>query len=196
MLTFEQILSNWKRYIEIQANSYFKPNDTVQDLKLAGTEGLWVAFNKWDKSKNFGPYAISYIKSYMLNYLQRFDGQIYIPNTHYWQTKNEYITSSLNQSIDFDENLELQDILPSEPILPSIEDKEAVIAQNELIEDLLSELKPKDQLIIKMYYGIGYDFSKNGEQIAETLGCTRQNISSKLKLIHKKLKEKCSQQKK
>ena len=58
---------------------------------------------------------------------------------------------SLDKSLSEDSNLTLEDVLPSNDILPSIEEKESVIAQNELIESLLSQLKEEHQLIIKMY---------------------------------------------
>ena len=41
-------------------------------------------------------------------------------------------------------------------------------------ERSLTQLKPKDQQVIKMFYGIGYDYPMSLEKIGEELGLTRE----------------------
>jgi len=43
-------------------------------------------------------------------------------------------------------------------------------------ERSLTQLKPKDQQVIKMFYGIGYDSPMSLEKIGEELGLTRERV--------------------
>ena len=192
MQTFEQILKNWSRYIEIRANSFAKPYPVVQDLENAGREGLWIALNKWDQIRDFPPYAISYINGYMLKYLQQNDNTIYLPAQQYWNQLHNYNVISINQSVDFDENLTIEDILPSEPIYTSFEDKDAKNHLKMRLEGLFKQIKNKKHIEwVKLRYGIDCEKEYTIIEISELPGtdATRQAIDLAIRKVLKQLKE-------
>ena len=182
--------TKYRLYITGLANKYPVDDIIKKDLIQEGYIGIYEASLNYDPTKGiaFISYATFYIRRNMNNFMNKTLTTVKRP-LKMIKEKETIQHLSLDKSLSEDSNLTLEDVLPSNDILPSIEEKESVIAQNELIESLLSQLKEEHQLIIKMYYGIGYEFPKNGEEIAKELNCTRQNISEKLKLIHKKLKQ-------
>jgi RNA polymerase primary sigma factor len=109
-------------------------------------------------------------------------------------------TSSLNAPIEEGEDGEMQDTIPSLAMIPDM-----MLGEIESIDrmmDLLTKLNEREQLVLKMRFGLrGYP-EMTLEEVGDKLGCTRERVRqiqnkaiSKLKTLHiekrkKKMKKK------
>ncbi len=210
MKDFNQILKEHERYIQFLSSRLGQDDaDVLADLVQEGSIGLWIAYSKFDSSKDvpFTKYALWWIKAYMYAFLQKNGRTIKLPanmvnalvklgdddpnevdiEDGFDKYQLAFIrlgykpTISLNTKVD-----EFSSIL--EDLIPSIEEDDTHLEKDvhmALNEFLISEDK-KD--IIKMYYGIEPFEKHTMEEIADKYGCTRENVRQHIKKTLKKMK--------
>ena len=149
----------------------------IEDLISIGTIGLIKAINTYkpDKKIKLATYASRCIENEILMYLRK--------------------TSSQKTEISFDEPLNtdwdgnellLSDILGTEAdsVIRPLEDE----TDRELLLRALSSLPEKEQVIIKMRFGIGEESEKTQKEVADILGISQSYISRLEKRIISRLR--------
>ncbi|MBR5543826.1 MAG: RNA polymerase sporulation sigma factor SigE [Oscillospiraceae bacterium] len=149
----------------------------IEDLVSIGTIGLIKAVNTYRPEKNIklATYASRCIENEILMYLRKSSSQ-----------KNEIsFDEPLNTDWDGNELL-LSDILGTEPdsVIRPIEDE----TDRELLARALETLGEKEQMIIKMRFGIGGEQEKTQKEVADILGISQSYISRLEKRIIARLK--------
>lgn len=149
----------------------------IEDLISIGTIGLIKAVNTFrpDKNIKLATYASRCIENEILMYLRKFSG-----------LKNEIsIDEPLN--VDWDGNeLLLSDVLGSDPneISALIESE----AEKELLNELVDGLCEREQVIMKLRFGLGGEEEMTQKDVADKLGISQSYISRLEKRIIGKLK--------
>ncbi len=149
----------------------------IEDLISIGTIGLIKAVNTFrpDKNIKLATYASRCIENEILMYLRKFSG-----------LKNEIsIDEPLN--VDWDGNeLLLSDVLGSDPneISSFIESE----AEKELLNDLVDGLCEREQVIMKLRFGLSGEEEMTQKDVADKLGISQSYISRLEKRIICKLK--------
>ncbi len=149
----------------------------IEDLISIGTIGLIKSINTYkpEKKIKLATYASRCIENEILMYLRK--------------------TSSQKSEISFDEPLNtdwdgnellLSDILGTEPdsVIRPIEDE----TDRELLLRALGSLPEKEQMIIKMRFGIGGERERTQKEVADILGISQSYISRLEKRIISRLK--------
>lgn len=149
----------------------------IEDLISIGTIGLIKAVNTYKPEKNIklATYASRCIENEILMYLRKSSSQ-----------KNEIsFDEPLNTDWDGNELL-LSDILGTEPdsVIRPIEDE----TDRELLCRALSLLGEKEQLIIKMRFGLYGETERTQKEVADLLGISQSYISRLEKRIISRLK--------
>ncbi len=149
----------------------------IEDLISIGTIGLIKAVNTFrpDKNIKLATYASRCIENEILMYLRKFSG-----------LKNEIsIDEPLN--VDWDGNeLLLSDVLGSDPneISALIESE----AEKDLLNELVEGLCEREQVIMKLRFGLGGEEEMTQKDVADKLGISQSYISRLEKRIIGKLK--------
>ena len=149
----------------------------IEDLISIGTIGLIKAVNTFrpDKNIKLATYASRCIENEILMYLRK-----------YSNLKNEIsIDEPLN--VDWDGNeLLLSDVLGSEP------DEVCAILENEAekqqLNELIRGLENREQIIMKLRFGLGGEEEMTQKDVADLLGISQSYISRLEKRIIGKLK--------
>lgn len=149
----------------------------IEDLISIGTIGLIKAVNTFrpDKNIKLATYASRCIENEILMYLRK-----------YSNLKNEIsIDEPLN--VDWDGNeLLLSDVLGSEP------DEVSTILENEAekqqLNELIKGLENREQVIMKLRFGLGGEEEMTQKDVADLLGISQSYISRLEKRIIGKLK--------
>lgn len=168
------------RLVVYIAKKFDNTGVSVEDLISIGTIGLIKAINTFNPVKNIklATYASRCIENEILMYLRR--------NS---KTKMEVsIDEPLN--VDWDGNeLLLSDILGTEDDVISrhLEDE----AEIKLLGKAISKLSKREQMIIKLRFGIGKQEGreKTQKEVADLLGISQSYISRLEKRIMKRLKK-------
>ncbi len=180
MDTYNNILKKYSKYIKTIAISFNK-DKYLDDLFQAGSIGLYRAYETYNKDKGkFHNYAMRMIKFEMWDFLSEYSRMIRLPNHAVNKILKEELKETYVESFETPINHE-KGIL-SDIIVENInEDKDYT-----LLNEIINELKPKYRDIVRMYY---YE-DMNAAQISRQVGCSRENIRTKLVKIKRKLKEK------
>lgn len=85
-------------------------------------------------------------------------------------------TSSMDKTLSADgDGGTLHDVLEN----PDTKATDSLMIDNqneEVFNNLLSTLKPKQEDVIRMYYGIGYDYGRNLDEIGTEMGVSRERV--------------------
>ncbi len=165
------------RLVVYVAKRYETNITNLEDLVSIGTLGLIKAINtfKTDKNIKLATYASRCIENEILMHLRKKA-----------RTRNEV---SLDEPLkcDYDGNeLLLSDVL-SENEMKIIDDIDNDEKRNELLE-AIKTLKPREQEILEMRFGLNGREEMTQKETAETLGISQSYISRLEKRILKKLK--------
>ena len=136
------------------ANYYAGYGVDMDDLAMAGTEGLMRAAEKYDYTMEtrFSTYAAYWIKQSMKREIAKIGGTIRLPDKKLY-LRSEYSTVSFDKEIG-DDGVVLEDFIMDENAADPCE--EAISAElKENVAKALDLLEPKEALVLKMLYGIG-----------------------------------------
>ena len=192
--TYEETLLKAQRYINAVC-SKMNQEEHYNDMQNIGREGLWMAHTRFnsDEGREFHPYAITYIKTYIMNYLTNNARTIRIPaqkqrEEDFYENK----TISTNTPISDEGSATIEDLIAGDKIDywngEEINDEPDWLqeARTRLLTQYISELNTKDQRILLMYYAQG----KTTTQIGKELNITRQGASNQLGAAVQKLQSK------
>ncbi len=183
--TYETTLLKAQRYINAVCLRMGQ-EEHYEDMKQAGREGLWIAHTRFnpDEGKEFHPYAVAYIKGYVLKYLTTNARTIHIP-AHIQKDKDFYenVIISASTPLKDEGSFTVGDLIPQEE--DDIEEDDATHLIKARLRDYLSELKPRHQQILLMYYAD----SKSITDIGEEIGISRQGVSHQLELAVQNLQK-------
>lgn len=171
------VLGNLRLVVHL-AKKYQGMGLSIEDLINEGTIGLCKARNKWDPSKSngakFSTHATWWIKASIREALNNKGRTIRVPAHRTHLTEENPKVSQLDATYQGSYK-------------PKVESVYEESHTNRTITYLLKKLKPKQQKIIKMKFGIGYEEEIKTIDIAKELGLTVQavngNIRNALKLM-------------
>jgi len=169
----DPILGNLRLVVHL-AKKYQGMGITLEDLVQEGVFGLCRANELYDPSKGkFSSYAGTWIKATIRKALNEKSRTIRIPSHKALSTDEHVKTQKLNTNYNG-------------TYAPQIDRDHEHDHREHQAEILLKVLKPKQERIIRMKFGIGCDEMKTVE-IAKTLGLTVQAVNSNLRNGLKKM---------
>ncbi len=160
------------RFVVQVAKQYQGMGVELEDLIGYGNLGLFEAAKRFDAKRGvkFISFAVWYVRAELQSALNNVGRTVRIPSHKTMTEGKDYSTVSTSAPIGEDGNSDTyaDRYLPSEKELPldTLKDLQYELGK------ALSNLKPKQKTAIEMFYGIGYDYPKPMEQIAEELGVT------------------------
>lgn len=168
------VLGNLRLVVHL-AKKYQGMGLSLEDLINEGTIGLCEARDKYDSAKGkFSTYAALWIKATIRQALNNKSRTIRVPAHRTHLTEDAPKVNQLDTSYQGS-------------YMPQIETKHNEDHLLRKVTALLGKLKPKQQEIIKMKFGIGYEEEMKTADIAKELGLTVQavngNIRNALKLM-------------
>lgn len=103
-------------------------------------------------------------------------GLLNVPVERVWATlqKDDWMVS-LDAPIDADPDLSVGDAIADEQCLPADEILEGV-EMSALMAALIERLNPKERAVIEMRFGVGCEETMTLEQVAQSMGLTRERI--------------------
>lgn len=174
----DMLITHNLRLVVYIARKFENSGVGIEDLISIGTIGLIKAVNTFCPSRNIklATYSSRCIENEILMHLRK--------NT---QLRNELsIDEPLN--VDWDGNeLLLSDILGSDPdsVNRNIEQE----AEKDLLLDCVAHLSEREQLIMRLRFGIGGSREHTQKEVADLLGISQSYISRLEKKIIKRLKK-------
>ncbi len=167
------------RLVAFIAKKFENTGANIEELISIGTVGLMKAVATFNKDKNIklATYASRCIENEILMYIRK--------------TANLKREISIDEplSVDWDGNeLLLSDILGSENDVVSREMEEN--EERKILRNAVSELKPREKIIIEMRYGLIGDKELTQKEVADALGISQSYISRLEKKIMIRLKKK------
>jgi len=170
------VLGNLRLVVHL-AKKYQGMGLSLEDLVHEGTIGLCIARDKFDSSKGkFSTYAAQWIKATIRQALNNKSRTIRVPAHRTHLTEEAPKVSQLNTAYQGS-------------YIPRVEKKFEESHIDHKIQYLLGKLKPKQQEIIKMKFGIGYDEEMKTSEIAKKLGLTAQAVNGNIRNALKLMKE-------
>jgi len=170
------VLGNLRLVVHL-AKKYQGMGLSLEDLVHEGTIGLCIARDKFDSSKGkFSTYAAQWIKATIRQALNNKSRTIRVPAHRTHLTEEAPKVSQLDTAYQGS-------------YIPRVEKKFEESHIDHKIQSLLGKLKPKQQEIIKMKFGIGYDEEMKTSEIAKKLGLTAQAVNGNIRNALKLMKE-------
>ena len=173
----DPVLGNLRLVVHL-AKKYQGMGLTLEDLIHEGTIGLCQARDKWDPSKSngakFSTHATWWIKATIRQALNNKSRTIRVPAHKSHLTEEAPKVSTLDTSYQGS----------YKPQVDSVYEESHM---THTISALLTKLKPKQQEIIKMKFGIGCEEMKTSE-IAKELGLTVQAVNGNIRNALKAMK--------
>ena len=177
--------ANLKFAIQV-ARQYQGMGIELEDLIAFANIGLLEAVDRFDTTKNvkFVTFAVWYIRAELQKALNDLSRTVRIPS-HRTATE-EYSTKSIHTPVGDDENKETYaDRFLEADATKSGRDK-ADFAYD--LQRALSQIPEKQRIAVCMNYGIGYEYAKPMEQIAEELNITGERARQLVRLGEQSLR--------
>lgn len=195
----ELVEHNLKIVVTI-ANRHIGQGLLVDDLIQEGNLGLYEAATKFTSNHEgrFINYASFWIRKRINEAVAQLGRVVRIPhNQEYdiYKIKMKGGDTPNLKPVELDSPIgEESDETVADRILgsrPEVEADHYTEDLNHFISNALTVLKERDREIIKMYFGIGYDYEIPTDSIAERLGMTQIRICQIVKASIEKMKEVC-----
>lgn len=167
------------RLVAFIAKRFENTGANIEELISIGTLGLMKAISTFNKEKNtkLATYASRCIENEILMFIRKTSSQ------------RKEISIDEPLSVDWDGNeLLLSDILGSDndSISREMEENE----EKKILKRSVSELNPRERVIIEMRYGLVDGKELTQKEVADTLGISQSYISRLEKKIMKRLRQK------
>lgn len=178
------IKANLRFTIQV-ARAYQGMGLELEDLIAFANVGLFEAVERFDTSKDFKfiTFAVWYIRAELQKALNDLSRVVRIPS-HKTSTEPQHI-KSIHTPVGDDENKETYaDRFLEAEAIKSGRDKADFRFD---LQRALNQLPEKQRLAVCMNYGIGYEYAKPMEQIAEELNVTGERARQLVRLAEKGL---------
>ena len=174
----DKLIEHNLRLVVYIAKKFENTGIGIEDLTSIGTIGLIKAINTYraDKNIKLATYASRCIENEILMYIRK--------------SSNKRVEISIDEPLntDWDGNeLLLSDVLGTEEdaVYHDLEANE----DSKIIADAISKLSKREQLIIKLRYGLDGTEEMTQKEVADLLGISQSYISRLEKKIMKRLKK-------
>ena len=173
-----QLVEHNLRLVAHIVKKYFAAGADPDDLVSIGTIGLIKAVNTFntDKSIRLSSYASRCIENEILMYFR--------------STRKNALDISMNEEIDSDSDgnaLTLMDVLAVDDTI--VEDLDLKIKKEKLSRFIAESLSPREELIIRLRYGLDQHRALTQREVASMLKISRSYISRIEKKALQKLRE-------
>jgi len=193
----ELFLHNLKIVVTI-ANKHIGQGVPISDLIQEGNIGLLEAATRFDPSggTRFISYAQLWIRKRINEAVAKHGRIVRIPHNQEYdiykaKKAGEEVASLtpiyLDAPISGEEETSIGDIILA--VQPEIESSIEFEGTSFMVRKALTKLSDRDGKIVAAYFGIGHDYAKPTEQIAEELGLTQVRVSQIIKAALAKIKE-------
>ena len=174
------------------ARQYANKGVEFSDLLAEGNMGLLKAVEKWnpDKGASFTTAASWWIKQSIIRNCMHANRIVRLPEhiSELMRTgRTEFTYGEVNIDQPNSEGNTLAESLPDQQV--DIFQDEETLAQKNLIKKLLASLKPKEQEVIQLHFGLNGLEAMDVREIAEHLSLTTTRINQILRSSMKKMKE-------
>ena len=185
--TRDQLVESNLRFVVQVAKQYQGMGVAFEDLVAFGNIGLFEAVERFNLDKNvkFITFAVWYIRSEINKALNDLGRTVRVPS-HRTQTEKQYIKSIHAPVGEDDDSESYADRYLVSPFEPSARDN------NDMQYDLkraISQLKPKQAAALTMFYGIGIEYPRCMEQIAEELQVTGERARQLVRQAEKEIRK-------
>ena len=174
----DKLIEHNLRLVVYIAKKFENTGIGIEDLTSIGTIGLIKAINTYraDKNIKLATYASRCIENEILMYIRK--------------SSNKRVEISIDEPLntDWDGNeLLLSDVLGTEE--DAVYHDLEVNEDSKIIADAISKLSKREQLIIKLRYGLDGTEEMTQKEVADLLGISQSYISRLEKKIMKRLKK-------
>ncbi len=183
----DKLIEGNLRFVVQVAKQYQGMGVAFEDLVAFGNIGLFEAVERFNLDKNvkFITFAVWYIRSEINKALNDLGRTVRVPS-HRTQTEAQYIKSIHAPVGEEDDSESYADRYLVSPFEPSARDN------NDMQYDLkraISQLKPKQAAALTMFYGIGIEYPRCMEQIAEELQVTGERARQLVRQAEKEIRK-------
>ncbi len=195
----DKVILSYYRFTITCANKYFGRGVPMEDMISEAQIGLSRAVELFDVNRGleFGSYAVWWIRSYIISLVQEQGLSIRVPANFYYTGKNKKegyaerdrkIIEAIRSSPRLQHENEFENSLASDDPAP---DSAAIAAlKRKRVDQILSELPPRDADILRRRYGIGLAEPETLRELGESLGVSRERIRQIENISKRELKKK------
>ncbi len=167
----ELILSNQPLVLFI-AKKYHIPGLPLKDLVQEGNIGLMKAAESFDPTKGkFGTYAFWLVKAYILKAIHN-NWLVHVPSCRQEPNRHDKEDAQLCQIVELEESTIVAPWEDDGPFEAASENE-----TKQVVQGMLSELTPRERLIICLRFGIGDGGEDHTiEEIGRSVGLTPERV--------------------
>jgi RNA polymerase sigma factor (sigma-70 family) len=186
------VVKNHLLLVAKEARKYIDKGVPFADLLAEGNMGLLKAVEKWDSTKgaSFTTCATWWIKQIIIRNCMHSNRIVRLPEhvSELMRTNRiDFTYGEINIDQPNSEGNTLADSIPEQE--EDLFQDENVIEKKQIVKKLLTNLKPREQEVINLHFGLSGYSSMNIKDIAEHLSLTTTRINQLLRSSIKKMKE-------
>ena len=183
----DELIESNLRFVVQVAKQYQGMGVAFEDLVAFGNIGLFEAVERFDLSKNvkFITFAVWYIRAELNKALNDLGRTVRVPS-HRTQTETQHIKSIHAPVGEDDDSETYADRYLVSPFEPSARD---VSDMQHDLKCAIKKLKPKQATALAMFYGIGIEYPRCMEQIADELQVTGERARQLVRQAEKEIRK-------
>ena len=175
----EEFIKANLRFVMYCAKKHLGKGVELEDLNSLGIEGLMKAVDKFDYTKGFrfATYAVWWINQSITRGIDK-------------NMVTEENTVSLEKKVGEEEDSSLEDLLMDEKSVDPCE-YVAINDSKKTLEQILSQLNEKEELVLKLHYGIGINKTMTLEEIGRLpqMNVTKERVRQIEQKAFKKIRQ-------
>jgi len=192
MKATKKLVENHLLLVAKEARKYINKGVEFADLLSEGNMGLLKAIEKWDSKKgaSFTTCATWWIKQSIIRNCMHSNRIVRLPEhvSELMRTgRIDFTYGEVNIDQPNSEGNTLADSIPDQE--EDLFQDEQVLAMKALVKKFLNNLKPKEQEVINLHYGLNGHPNMDVKEIAEQLSLTTTRINQLLRSSIKKMQE-------
>jgi len=176
-----RILNQSREYISHIANRYKRKANNA-DLMSAGKLGVARAISNFDTTKgsSFRSFCFSFIREAMIDVIKGKD-LIKEPSDSHFPV--EFVSLDATYEDEEGHAITLHDVIADPKSYPP----DVIVEQREILSEVV-ELSQRERDIIALSYGLGIQEDRSSDEVAETIGISKNSVKKIRKRALKKLK--------
>src|SRR5918912_1237978 len=188
----EELVKANLRFVVSYAKRYRNSHVLFLDLINEGNIGLIHAAKKYERYKNvkFITYAVWWIRQAILHALSEQGGAFRLPpkRANLMYRLEKAIGAAISEGSHMPTPQELADVI-EQTTIPSAEDEMQEQSRREELLAHISELSPKERLVLMLRHGITDNMPKSIEELAEFLGRPPESVAAVVETARAKVGE-------